>query len=94
MKKIPTQEELLLKEIMEQLAPAEREYDQIVEPSRRRRYFWAASAACLLMALSLWSWKSWNTENVCLVRQEGQQVASPPQACQLMERQMAEMFRE
>lgn len=80
--------------IMEQLAPAEREYDEIVaRHTRKRVYALAASVVGLVLILTLWGWERRNAEDVCVVRQEGKEVvSSSTQACQLMERQMAEML--
>lgn len=82
----------LYQELMELLAPAEREYGEIVGGAGRGRHLaWAASLAACLVLLALWGWEQRSARDVCVVRRDGHEVVSPP-ACELMERQMAEMF--
>ena len=89
-----TDNDQLYRELMEQLSPAEREYGEIVgSTSRVRHLALAASVVGLVLILTLWGWERRNAEDVCVVRQEGKEVvSSSTQACQLMERQMAEML--
>ena len=87
-----TDNDQLYRELMEQLAPAEREYGEIVgSTSRVRRLAWAASLVVGLALLALWGWEQRASRDVCVVRRDGHEVVSS-QACLLMELQMAEMF--